>query len=380
VLIVGAGSAAWLHLVPEDWVPGIPESSSVRTIASGELVGRSGEFGTHAWLGIPFASPPIGNLRWKAPRPALRWPGTFEAIRIGSMCPQRSIMGTSTDENCLFLNVFAPGYAPAEVPQGGDRLPVMFWIHGGGNTQDHGGNPVYDGSKLVSRHDVVMVSINYRLGAFGWFAHPALRELADNPADTSGNFGTLDIIEALAWVKRNISAFGGDPDNVTIYGVSAGGFNTLSMMVSPLAEGLLHRAIIQSGPLTLRQVWEAENYLDDTPPGGAKSSRELINRLLVNDEPAIDRGEVRQRQDAMSNQAIADYLYAKSTEEIMAAFDPGAFGPIGDGYVLPAGAQVRDLLDNTEHYNEVPVILGGMRDEAKFWMTMELDLKCQMLK
>jgi para-nitrobenzyl esterase len=198
-----------------------------RRIAAGELIGSRERDGTHAWRGIRFAAAPVGHLRWRAPQPAAPWSGVVEALAHGAMAPQYAgllapvpvrLHGTVIgDEDCLTLNIFAPGEGTAV-----RRHPVMVWIHGGANAV--GTSAIYDVARNYAAHDgIVVVTVNYRLGVLGWFRHPTLME-ADQatPEDRSGNFGTLDLIAALRWVRENIAAFGGDPGCVTIFGESAG--------------------------------------------------------------------------------------------------------------------------------------------------------------
>jgi len=205
---------------------------------AGALEGRASQ-GVEAFVGIPYAAPPIGPLRWRAPRPAARWTGVRPAAAFGDDCPQQRLAGDATpsdqpmSENCLVLNVWRPA--------AGKALPVMVWIHGGGFVMGSSASPVLDGAALA-RRGVVIVSFNYRLGRFGFFAHPALA-----PEEAGGNFALLDMIAALRWVRANAAAFGGDPDNVTLFGESAGGAAVDVLMVSPLAKGLFAKAIVQSG-------------------------------------------------------------------------------------------------------------------------------------
>ncbi|MGN6176819.1 MAG: carboxylesterase/lipase family protein, partial [Streptosporangiaceae bacterium] len=209
----------------------------------GTTVGTVGEF-----LGIPYAAPPIGNLRWRPPAAAASWHGVRDATQFGPSCPQ-ALTGNPLlppgpiSEDCLYLNVYAPAVNSDD--QGG--RPVLVWIHGGGLVQD--GARDYDGSELAA-DGVVVVTINYRLGALGFLAHPAL---ASRPGGAAGNYGLMDQQAALRWVQRNIARFGGDPDNVTIAGQSAGGLSVLAQMVSPGARGLFQRAIVESGTFALNQ-------------------------------------------------------------------------------------------------------------------------------
>jgi len=197
-----------------------------------------------AFKGIPYARPPVGELRWRPPVPAPGWTGTRDARAFGNAClqPPQSPMGlysggmAPTSEDCLTLNVWAP--------TGARKLPVMLWIHGGALSGGSSSEPLYDGAKLA-RQGTVFVSINYRLGLLGYLAHPALS--AESPRHLSGNYGLLDQIEALRWVRDNIGAFGGDPRRVTIAGESAGGLSVIALLASPRARGLFSRAIIQSG-------------------------------------------------------------------------------------------------------------------------------------
>jgi para-nitrobenzyl esterase len=196
---------------------------------------------THQFLGIPYAAPPVGALRWQPPQPAARWAGIRDASQFASPCaqPPGAFGPASVVEDCLYLNVFAPA-------EENRRRPVMVWFHGGGLTS--GSADGYDPTELV-RDGVVVVTINYRLGAFGFLAHPAL---ADS-GGASGNYGLMDQQAALRWVARNIARFGGNPGNVTIFGESAGGLSVLSQLVSPGARGLVDRAIVQSGAYALTQ-------------------------------------------------------------------------------------------------------------------------------
>lgn len=216
---------------------------AVRTPA-GRTEGRRSD-GVDAFVGIPYAAAPVADLRWRPPQPAPRWRGSFSATAFGNDCPQVRIPGDATpsdqpmSENCLTLNVWRPQPARAR-----SSLPVMVYIHGGGFVAGSSASPVLDGAALA-RRGVVLVSFNYRLGRFGFFAHPALTREAGGRA--SANFAFLDMIAALRWVQDNAAAFGGDPHNVTIFGESAGGAAVMFLMTSPAAQGLFHRAIIQSG-------------------------------------------------------------------------------------------------------------------------------------
>lgn len=363
----------------------VPDTDSLRTLDSGQVVGFEGSHGNHAWRGIPFARPPLGELRWRAPREPEAWSGTREALASGSACPQfATALGNDSEaesgsvigsEDCLYLNVFSPRFAPDEVPRGDARLPVMVWIHGGGNTIGHAGT--YDGGRLAATRDVIVVTTNYRMGAFGWFRHPALA--AGDPLDDSGNYGTLDMIRALEWVRDNASAFGGDPDNVTIFGESAGGTNVFSLLVSPAATGLFHRAIIQSGSPSSVAVAEAENYVDAAEPGHARSTREATLALLVADG-AADRSAAKAQLEAMAPDEVARYLRSKTPAEVLDAYAGESmlgmyFGPwlIRDGAVLPVDGFPR-VLAQAGSYNEVPVLLGTNRDETKLFQFMSPQL------
>lgn len=202
-----------------------------------------------AWkfLGLPFAAPPVGALRWKAPAPAACQPALRLADHFASQCPQLDANDAFAGaEDCLYLNVWTPKAAP---PQGG--RPVMFFIHGGGHTQGAAsvevtaGVPLYDGQRYAEQYGAVVVTINYRLGVLGWLAHPALA--AESKDGLEGNYGTLDQIAALQWVQRNIAGFGGDPKRVMIFGESAGGVAVCALLATPLAKGLFSTALIESG-------------------------------------------------------------------------------------------------------------------------------------
>ena len=221
-------------------MPG-PVASEV-VLQQGRLVGRSVD-GVVSYQAIPYAAPPVGPLRWRPPQSAPRWDGLRDATAPGAICIQPPANGDPgvgpgpMSEDCLTLNIWAPQLA--------ERLPVMVWIHGGGYNNGSATAALYEGTNLA-RRGVVVVTINYRLGRLGFFDHPALA--ADRAADEpAGNYGVMDQIAALEWVRDNITAFGGDPDVVTIFGESAGGAAVTQLMVAPGARGLFHRAIVQSG-------------------------------------------------------------------------------------------------------------------------------------
>jgi para-nitrobenzyl esterase len=194
--------------------------------------------------GIPFAAPPVGPLRWKAPQPPAPWTGVRKASEYGARCMQGSIYSdmifhdTGPSEDCLYLNLWMPANP------GRAKLPVMVWIYGGGYQAGATSEPRQDGGNL-SKKGVLVVSMNYRLGIFGFFSHPELAK--ESGHDSSGNYGLLDQLAALQWVRKNIATFGGDPDNVTIFGESAGSFSVSALVASPLAKGLFQRAIGESG-------------------------------------------------------------------------------------------------------------------------------------
>ncbi len=358
-----------------------------RQIEQGELVGMATEDGAHAWLGLPFAEPPVEHLRWRAPRLPSPWAGTLEALQRGPACVQyagllapdgeRGESGEPTgSEDCLVLDVYAPPFAPDAVPRGDERRPVMVWIHGGGNTI--GSGHFYDGSLLATREDVVVVVVQYRLGAFGWFSHPALQAplaaASDYAADdASGNFGTLDLVRALEWVRDNVAAFGGDPSRVTIFGESAGGTNVFSLLVSPRASGLFHRAIVQSGSTSSSSRAEAQNLVDAEEPGRPSSSAEIVLKALQADGRADDRESALATAASLQPEDVDALLRRRDAYELLRLWPGDRLGGmyrnpsvIRDGHVLPPQPFLERLRAGA--YNRVPVMAGTNRDENKLFM------------
>ena len=234
---------------PVDATTGIAaEAGLIVRIDSGDIAGAA-ENGVEAFLGIPYAAPPVGALRWRAPQPVEPWSGVRRATAYGSDCSQAANdiekIRTTPSEDCLYLNVWRPKQEVAigAAEGAGDKLPVLVWIHGGGFVGGGSSIPWYDGSEFA-RDGVVVVSLNYRLGRLGFFAHPALLATGERP---TGNFGYLDQIAALRWVQHNIAAFGGDPQRVTLMGQSAGGASVLALLTSPAAQGLFQQVVVLSG-------------------------------------------------------------------------------------------------------------------------------------
>lgn len=216
---------------------------------SGTTVGEVGE-AVHVYLGIPYAAPPVGDLRWKPPQPVASWSGVHECTVLGTQAPQAPGLlpaPVETSEDCLWLSVMTPAKNTT------DKLPVMVCMHGGGYSIDTAANPTYNNFQLP-QHGVVQVNVNIRLGVMGLLAHPLISE--ESPNGVSGNYMFLDMIASLEWVQENIAAFGGDPNNVTIFGYSGGSCKVIDLMASPLAEGLFHKAICQSGTPTGTYVFD----------------------------------------------------------------------------------------------------------------------------
>ncbi len=316
------------------------------------------------WNDIPYAKPPIGNLRWKAPRKILEKDKLIQP-KDNNFCLQRtSNLGGSAQfsddsisgsEDCLYLDIYAPSKKFSQV------LPVMFWIHGGGNTS--GLKDLYDFTKLVKKHDVIVVSINYRLGPLGWFTHPSIQSLQDG-IDRTSNFGTLDIISALEWVNENISLFGGDPNNITIFGESAGGHNVLSLLVSKKADGLFHKAISMSGYTESISVDDAYRQVDRSSTSNY-ASWEVVNKI-------IQKHSNSKSQEEYSNEELRDVLLGLSGKEFYQYYDerePYEELPLltNDGVAIPK-IGLRKALSNKKYVNKVPTIAGSTRDEVKVWL------------
>ncbi len=300
--------------------------------------------GVHAFLGIPYAAPPIGDLRFRAPAPATCWTSARDATAFGAYCPQeRNALVPLTgpmDEDCLFVNVWTPSLSPAA------PLAVMVWLHGGGFLMGAGSDPLYDGAALAEQ-GVVVVTVNYRLGPLGWLALPEL--VAEDVAHGStGNYGLLDQIAALEWVRDNVAAFGGDPSQVTIFGESAGAVSVCSLIGSPLADGLYRGAILESGSCVAPGSFSglATQTVADAEPGSAAFAASL----------------------GCSGAGVLACLRSKTAAEIVAAA-PGLdlsanavpFAPVVDGWALPATTRAR-LEDPA--FTPVPMIAGTNRDEG----------------
>jgi len=342
---------------------------------------------TFQWLGIPYAQAPMGSLRWKAPRSLENENDQVKAIEFSNPCPQ--VESISIDkkgegeflgsEDCLFLNIFAPKNISSD-----KKLPVMFWIHGGGNTSGEAGS--YDFSKLAAAHDLVIVSINYRLGFLGWFYHPSFAATSNDQGDKSGNFGTLDQIMALKWVRKNIEDFGGDKNNVTIFGESAGGHNVFALLSSPLAKGLFHKAISQSGATNSFNKKEASKFFDNKESSLLTSSKEVISKLLVASGKSKDSFEANIAQESMNEFKLMEEMQIIELSEIFKVYkeieNSKQAGKkmiprvLSDGYVLPK----RGLKYNKKsYYNDVPVIFGTNRDETKLFAAMQSDYSTSVL-
>ena len=316
-------------------------------IDSGRLAGdmspHDGEIAV--FKGIPFAAPPVGELRWRPPQNVESWSGVRSAKVPGSPCWQPLVPETSlysrgpmsVSEDCLYLNVWS-GAAPGAAEQ-----PVMVWFHGGSNTTGHGSSLIFDGTHLAQKGAVV-VTVNYRMGPFGFYAHPELT--AESAHHSSGNYALLDQIAALRWVQRNISSFGGDPQRVVIFGQSAGAVDVCLLMASPLARDLVHGVIAHSGGCL-----RIEQLLETTATGsGAHAAGLAIARELSADPQApASIAELRAL-------APAEFVEGASRVGVPLA------RPIVDGWVIPRPP--RELF-TTGNYNHVPIILGAMADEFR---------------
>ncbi len=308
---------------------------------SGVLVGERQD--VVAFRGVPYAKQPVGELRWRPPRPLEPWTGVRAADEFGAGClqstPRMSPPPERMDEGCLYLNVWTPA------DHGGERLPVMVWIHGGGFNQ--GAGSLYDGEALA-RRGVVVVTVNYRLGIFGYFAHPLLSQ--ESKHGVSGNYGLLDILAALEWVQRNAAAFGGDPERVTIFGESAGAIAVITLMVSPQAQGLFHRAISESYadlPFAhLKERWFGYQPMEEM-------GERIAEQLGCSDEPdplaalrAIDAEEL--------------FAGARATPDLLFATAGFRYWPAIDGWLVPDDPMA---LFAAGKQHDVPLLIGSNADE-----------------
>jgi para-nitrobenzyl esterase len=287
-------------------------------------------YGVRLYRAIPYAAPPTGELRWRPPLPVTAWQGVKAADHFSPVCMQAppETEGNAwreghypISEDCLYLNVWTPAKT------NGDKLPVMVFIHGGGNTRGAASENQYDGAYLAKK-GVVFVSFNYRMGAFGFMAHPGLTAESDH--HSSGNYAILDQIAALQWIQRNISNFGGDPGNVMIFGHSAGAANVCSLVATPLAKGLFHRALAQSG-----NCLNSRTVLPDAEKNGVKFAESLGASSIA----------------ALRQKTAAELLKAPR----------GQLGTNVDGWVFPQDAY--SIIAAGKH-NDVPLIVGTVADDA----------------
>ncbi|MEQ8352589.1 MAG: carboxylesterase family protein [Leptospiraceae bacterium] len=362
------------------------DREAMRTVEQGTLVGGKHLYNSHVWYGIPYASPPVGPLRWKAPVPAKPWTGERLSIEKPSECLQLAGSYSTADlesgelfggEDCLYLNVHAPRFAPDAIPKGKNRLPVMVWIHGGANHQGSGAD--YHGGNLASTHNMIVVTLNYRLGPMGWFYHSALKKTR-NPDEASGNFAVLDLMAALKWIRANISSFGGDPSRITIFGESAGGNNVLALLLSPRARGLFQGAIMQSAYPRPKTTQEAS--LPASEGGYENSTGEVLMRLLVAEGRAKNEVEARNLASTMSDEQILSFLRSMNAGRIIDAYrqnlngeNPEASGYsfptlIQDGVIFPRG-NLKAMIQAGGPASSVPVIAGGNRDEQKLYLALD---------
>ncbi len=317
-----------------------PSLTTTVEVTGGTIEGIEQD-GIHSYKGIPFAEPPVGDLRWKAPVPVKPWTGVKKVDAFGPACMQAArAMGNTApvSEDCLYLNVWTPA------KKTGEKLPVVFWIYGGGFSGGSTSTPMYDGTGFANK-GVVLVSGAYRVGPFGFLAHP---ELSSESGKGSGTYGLADMIAGLEWVQENIDRFGGDPSNVTIFGHSAGGMAVNMLAASPVAKGLFHRAICMSGgsfaPL--------------------QTSNQAVTGLGI---PALEVAESNGEQ-FLEKLGVADIKAARAlgAEEIQNNLGGGMggggfrFRPAADGYIVPT-----DLFSMYQEgrFNDTPILVGNTSDE-----------------
>jgi len=323
--------------------------------AEGPVTGQAnGKLAVCEYKGIPYAADPVGELRWKAPEPAAQRSGVLEALEFGHRCISGgsgsgapASMLPPMGEDCLNLNIWRPAKSGV--------FPVMVWIHGGSLQTGSGAEPLYSGDKLAAREDVVVVSINYRLNYYGFLAHPGLS--AEDPHQGSGNYGLLDQIEALRWVKENIGNFGGDAGNVTIFGESAGGWSVCNLLASPPANGLFQRAVIESGGCDTTTAMD-KGFKDGDEfamnlgcgGGGAVACMRALGPAEI--KQALDREEAARKSESRSGASL-DIVSVKQK-----------WIPHLDGYAL---TQTPVDAIRAGEFNRVPLMVGSNRDEFKLF-------------
>ncbi|MGA7160055.1 MAG: carboxylesterase family protein [Bacteroidota bacterium] len=310
----------------------IAQAPAAVKVEEGLLQGTS-EDGLTVYRGIPFAAPPVGDLRWRAPQPAAKWDGVRQADKFAPGPIQSWGAASGKSEDCLYLNVWTPAQSPH------DRIPVLVWIYGGGFNGGSTSEPTYSGEKLAKK-GVVLVSIAYRVGRLGFLAHPELS--AENPNHVSGNYGILDMIAGLQWVQKNISAFGGDPTKVTIFGESAGGIAVSMLCASPLAKGLFSGAVSESGG-------------SFGPPRSTTYPGENMKRLA----DAERDGEAYAKSAGVSS--IAELRKIPADKLPMSGFGKGMAWPIMDGWVVPDDQY---KLYEAGKFNDTPILVGYNSDEG----------------
>ncbi|MCX7982738.1 MAG: carboxylesterase family protein, partial [Syntrophales bacterium] len=311
------------------------------------------------WKGIPYAKPPVGSLRWKAPQDPDSWTGVREATTGCDVCIQQvynqywmSSNAFVGSEDCLYLDVYRPRTSDT-------NLPVFMWIHGGSN--NFGSAKQYDGSALAKRGNIIVVVVQYRLNAMGFLTHPALRTTGTDE-DKSGNYGTLDQIKALNWIKNNIANFGGDPNKVVVGGQSAGAHNTMNLIISPLAQGLFRGAVVMSAAMNIFTQAQADTMTDTT-----------IKGLLIRKGLAANATEATSKLASMTNEEIATFLRSQPAELVVRCRRDGTgadgsgsmatHSAIKDGYVIKHGSWTEAIGAGT--YNKVPVMIGSTEYEWK---------------
>jgi para-nitrobenzyl esterase len=332
-------------------------------VAQGELVGDVTEMGPYVFKGIPFAAPPVGPLRWHEPQPPASWQGVRNATSYGPACmqpaPASNSSQSSMSEDCLYLNVWTSDLHPST------PAPVLVYIHGGSFTSGAGSRSTLDGSNLAIR-GVVIVTINYRLGVFGFFAHPDLTTAS--PHHASGNYALLDQLAALRWVRQNISAFGGDAHNITVFGESAGAGSIGYLMVSPLAQGLFDKAILESPTM----LFLANPELNRDYAG--LSSMESIGLAVaphISDLQNLPATDVMDRASTAVHKFFGPGGGGHGRLRAATALDnpssvPSPWAPFVDGYVIP-DQPARLYADN--HYLHIPTMAGTNTDEGNSFLT-----------